>query len=83
MPYQLPPFPIGASQSSFEWNEWYYKLQEAINSTTIEHNQLSGLQGGGGADIYHLTQTQHNDLTTNLATTISANTRSYFPAGWA
>ena len=79
----IPPFPIGSTPDSFEWNDWYNKLVHLINSGSLPHNSLTGLQGGGGSDFYHLTQTQYSDLTTNLAITIGANTRSYFPSGWA
>ena len=35
------------------------------SSTVVNHNGLSGLQGGTTNEYYHLTNTQHSNLTTN------------------
>lgn len=35
------------------------------SSTAVEHNGLSGLQGGDIAEYYHITSAQHGNLTTN------------------
>jgi hypothetical protein len=34
--------------------------------STVPHNNLNGIQGGAPGDHYHLTQAQHDDLTTGI-----------------
>lgn len=40
-----------------------------LNDLDIDHNSVSGLQGGSGAERYHLTTAQHIDLTSGGAST--------------
>ena len=51
-----------ACQSAFE--------QTFSPTPASEHNSLAGLQGGTSDDYYHLTQTQHDDLTDNGDSTL-------------
>ena len=43
-------------------------------SAASEHNLLAGLQGGTSDEYYHLTSTQHTNLTGAIATTIRVTT---------
>jgi hypothetical protein len=76
----LPPIPYDKPQTSFEWIDWYTKLINLINSGT-QHNELPGLQGGVGGEYYHLTNTQHTALTTDLSETIDDRVASLLVAG--
>lgn len=68
MAKSLPPVPWDRPQSSFEWVDWFAKLQDFIDSAT-DHNSLANIQGGSASERYHLTQAQHTALTTvDLAT---------------
>ncbi len=69
----IPPIPYDKPQTSFEWIDWYTKLLSVINSGTFPHNGLTGLQGGGGGDFYHLSATDYANfvaITSNLNETI-------------
>lgn len=74
----LPPIPYDKPQTSFEWIDYWTKLTNLVNSGT-EHNNLPGLQGGGGGNYYHLSQTQHNQLTGGGST--SLHIHEAFPIG--
>jgi hypothetical protein len=58
----LPPIPYDRPQTSFEWIDWYTKLNQVVNNST-DHNNLSNIQGGLANEHYHLSQTQYNQLT--------------------
>lgn len=47
----------------------WVKLSEVIN-----HNTLSGVQGGTSSEQYHLTNAQHSGLTVGAATTLHSHT---------
>jgi hypothetical protein len=64
---KLPPQPIGVAPGHSFWNDWYEKLRNFVDSVT--HNGLTGLQGGGASEYYHLTLTQHTDLTAGFTGT--------------
>ena len=57
MSTKLPPLPVGVAPGSGYWNDWYEKLRKIINDliSGVGHNVLSGLQGGGPGEYYHLT----------------------------
>jgi hypothetical protein len=63
---KLPPLPTGVAPGSGYWNDWYEKLRTIVNNllTSIAHNSLTGLQGGGGGEYYHLTAAEHTALST-------------------
>lgn len=65
----LPPIPYDRPQTSFEWIDWYRKLINFVNQGAA-HNTLTGIQGGTSGEYYHLTQTQHDDLTDSGFTTL-------------
>jgi len=75
----LPPIPYDKPQTSFEWIDWYTKLINLVNSGAFPHNSLTGLQGGGGGNYYHLTQTEYSDLTDTGFTTLHKH--EYLPVG--
>lgn len=59
----LPPAPVDAPFASYNWADWYKKVRDAINAAgNVSHNTLTGLQGGGGGDYYHLNATQYSSL---------------------
>jgi len=76
----LPPIPYDRPQTSFEWIDWYTKLKNSIEASTILHNDLSGLQGGTGGEYYHLTQIQYNAVS-NLSETIDDRVNALLVAG--
>lgn len=65
----LPPIPYDRPQTSFEWIDWYTKLNKLINSGA-QHNNLQGLQGGTTNQYYHLTSAQQSGLTSGGFTTL-------------
>ena len=55
------------------WLNWFLALAQLLDDsggTAIEHNLLSGIQGGAANDYYHTTGTQHTDLTDGGATSL-------------
>jgi hypothetical protein len=60
MAAKLPPLPVGVAPGSGYWNDWYEKLRKIINDliSGVGHNVLSGLQGGGPGEYYHLTASE-------------------------
>ncbi len=80
----IPPIPYDKPQTSFEWIDWYTKLLSVINSGSFPHNTLTGLQGGGGGDFYHLSSTDYADfqnVVANLDETIDDRVASLLVAG--
>jgi hypothetical protein len=77
----LPPIPYDKPQTSFEWIDWYTKLIDTVNTADIEHNDLTGIQGGAAGDYYHLTATQAAAVTTNLSETIGDAVAALLVAG--
>lgn len=64
----LPPAPVGSPFGSYTWADWYQKVRTVINAgASINHNTLTGLQGGGGGDFYHLSASQYAGLNTLIA----------------
>lgn len=65
----LPPAPIDAPFASYNWVDWYKKVRDAINSgaNTPPHNTLTGLQGGGGGDYFHLSSTEYASVLSVLS----------------
>ena len=61
MANKLPPLPVGVAPGSGYWNDWYEKLRTLVNNIAagLAHNLLTGLQGGGGGEYYHLTAAEH------------------------
>ncbi len=57
----LPPIPYDRPQTSFEWIDWYTKLNLLINSGA-QHNNLQGLQGGQSGQYYHLSLADYNAI---------------------
>lgn len=58
------------SQFSPIWLKWFIDLVELLNAaggTVLDHNSLSGLQGGTSGEYYHLTAAQHTDVTAGAA----------------
>lgn len=52
---------LGKARFSEIWLNWFLQLAEIINGgggTVLQHNSLSGLQGGTTAEYYHLTAAQ-------------------------
>lgn len=78
--FNLPPPPNTEDIKSFVWRDWFFKLQQAVGSiffvdldftgsnitsiATRNHNDLQSFQGGTPSEYYHLTASQHSDLTT-------------------
>jgi hypothetical protein len=54
----LPPVPWDRPQTSYEWTHWYTQLRTVVNSSALDHNSLTGLQGGITNERYHLTNAQ-------------------------
>lgn len=55
------------------WLKWFIDLVGTINGaggTTIEHNSLTGLQGGAASEFFHLTDSEHTNLTDGGDTTL-------------
>lgn len=77
----LPPIPYDKPQTSFEWIDWYTKLIDLVNTADIEHNDLTGLQGGSAGNYYHLTAAQAAAITTNLNETIDDRVAALLVAG--
>lgn len=77
----LPPIPYDKPQTSFEWVDWYTKLIDVVNTADLEHNDLTGLQGGSSGEFYHLTATQAAAITTNLSETIGDAVAALLVAG--
>jgi hypothetical protein len=44
------------------WLSWFLTLSEGGLSSTIQHNQLLGLQGGETGQYYHLTETEYQNV---------------------
>lgn len=64
----LPPAPLGSPFGSYAWSDWYQKVRTIINSgSNISHNSLSGLQGGGSGNYYHLDASQLAGLNSLIA----------------
>lgn len=84
----LPPPPITDKPGSFAWLDWYSRLRNYLvqsgqlpwsllkfdgsNLTDIQTRTHSALQGVLGGGSYHLTQTQHTNLTTQQASASQA-----------
>lgn len=65
---KLPPYPLsmsGSPPNPSYINSWYEILRSIINQLpgNIDHNSLDGLQGGTPGEYYHLSSSQHIDLT--------------------
>lgn len=60
----------GKNQFNPIWLKWFLDLTAFVSSSgsgsTVDHNSLSGLQGGGTAERYHLTFADYTRLTTPL-----------------
>lgn len=64
----LPPAPVGTPFGSYVWADWYQKVRTIINNgNTVPHNSLSGLQGGGSGDFFHLSSAQYSGLNSLIA----------------
>jgi hypothetical protein len=64
----LPPAPLGSPFGSYAWSDWYQKVRTVINAgSNIPHNSLSGLQGGGSGNFYHLDSAQLAGLNSLIA----------------
>lgn len=63
----LPPIPNDPIGENYKWREWFNSIRNSIvgvaGSSIITHNSLSSTQGGTATERYHLTLTQHTDLT--------------------
>lgn len=60
-----------------EWLNWFLQIAQAVNvgggpGGTIQHNSLGGLQGGGGTEFFHLTNSVYGVLSV-------ASTGTYTP----
>ena len=60
MAITLSPIPALPISDVHEWRDWFFKVGNTI--TGLDHNSLSGLQGGGGDGYYHLTADQASAL---------------------
>lgn len=81
----LPPPPIDAPFMSYGWIDWYKKVRDAINQSQIEHNKLSGLQGGNDTERYHFTAAEHANLALNSTgdwTATLSNTSNITSSTW-
>ena len=65
----LPPVPWDRPATSFEWVDWYTKLRRTINTSALDHNSLTGLQGGTSGQYYHLTSAEVTQVTNAEQTT--------------
>jgi hypothetical protein len=66
----------GESSFSPLWLKWFLDLTGVLSisgasSGGIVHNNLSGLQGGSSGEYYHLTSTQHGQVSVATASTYS------------
>lgn len=62
----IPPQPVGVSPGHSFWNDWIEKIRKVVNELSnglLNHNALQNIQGGSVSERYHLTNTQHTDLT--------------------
>lgn len=66
---KLPPTPVGVPPGHSYWNDWYERLRTLVNNTLLNHNDLQNIQGGSAGSRYHITQTQHTDLSRFTANT--------------
>lgn len=64
MAITLSPIPALPVSDAHEWRDWFFKVGNTI--TGLEHNSLSGLQGGDGSGYYHLTADQANALASGV-----------------
>lgn len=65
----------GKSKFNPLWLKWFVDLTGIINNaggTTVQHNDLSGLQGGSASERYHLTSAQQTAVAA-LGTMASQN----------
>ena len=76
MAFQPPPtwaLPIlideGTKQAIFNpiWLKWFVDLTSVISSvgtggTAVNHNTLTGLQGGGSSEYYHFTNATYTNI---------------------
>ena len=62
---KLPPIPVGVQPGSSYWTDWYEKLRRLVNQVVdgLQHNELTGVQGGSSGEYYHLTAAEHTALT--------------------
>jgi len=76
----------GKGQFNPIWLKWFLDITQFVNASGgstgggIPHNNLTGIQGGGSLERYHLTAAQYNQLTT-LVTTPPATSASAGTAG--
>lgn len=62
----IPPQPVGVTPGHSFWNDWIEKIRNVVNDLSLgllNHNDLQSIQGGGASERYHLTSSQHTDLT--------------------
>lgn len=63
----------GRGQFNPIWLKWFLDLSQFITVNggggLIQHNNTGGLQGGGTGEYFHLTQSQHTDLTAGFTGT--------------
>lgn len=63
-----------ASLTSVTWSGIDFTGSNITSILTRNHNDLTNIQGGTSAEYYHLTQTQHTDLTDGGASTLHYHT---------
>lgn len=71
LPIELPEEELERLNAEFSpiWLEWFLLLAQVLTAAGaggggIQHNLLSGLDGGQAGEYYHLTADQHDELTT-------------------
>lgn len=73
----LPPPPHDQPQTSFAWVDWWTKLRRVINTSALDHNSLTGIQGGTGGEYYHITNVQLGKVNNAEQTTSKNSANGY------
>lgn len=73
----LPPPPHDQPQTSFAWVDWWTKLRRIINTSALDHNQLTNLQGGTATERFHLSNVEVGKVTNAEQTTAKNAANGY------